>query len=104
MKIILNIKVINDLFNLNIVIIIVLAVVGNKSDLDTKKQVDDKEAKSFAKKLKASFKKTSAKNGEGINDLLEFMKDKILNPKKSKAVIVFKFKVYPLLKKLIYVI
>ena len=85
MKIILNIKVINDLFNLNIVIIIVLAVVGNKSDLDTKKQVDDKEAKGFAKKLKASFKKTSAKNGEGINDLLEFMKDQILNPKKSKC-------------------
>ena len=85
MKIILNIKVINDLFNLNIVIIIVLAVVGNKSDLDNKKQVDDKEAESFAKKLKASFKKTSAENGEGINDLLEFMKDKILNPKKSKC-------------------
>ena len=85
MKIILNIKVINDLFNLNIVIIIVLAVVGNKSDLDTKKEVDDKEAESFAKKLKASSKKTSAENGEGINDLLEFMKDQILNPKKSKC-------------------
>ena len=48
---------------------IMLAVVGNKEDLLDKEQVDENEARDFAKENNALFFSTSAKNSDAINQL-----------------------------------
>ncbi|KII67702.1 Ras-related protein Rab-5C [Thelohanellus kitauei] len=48
---------------------IVIALVGNKVDLETKREVERKEAEEFAKEKKLIFMETSASNATGINDL-----------------------------------
>ena len=48
---------------------IMLAVVGNKEDLLDKEQVDENEARDFAKENNALFFSTSAKNSNAINQL-----------------------------------
>ena len=46
-----------------------LAIVGNKEDLLDKEQVDENEARDFAKENNALFFSTSAKNSDAINQL-----------------------------------
>ena len=48
---------------------IMLAIVGNKEDLLDKEQVDENEARDFAKENNALFFSTSAKNSDAINQL-----------------------------------
>ena len=59
---------------------IIIAVAGNKDDLEeTKKDVDENEAREFAKSINAKFKMTSAKvNGLGFSNFLkELLEDYI---------------------------
>lgn len=48
---------------------IITVIVANKSDLYENEEVDEKEAREYAKSMNALFKKTSAKNAEGIENL-----------------------------------
>ena len=48
---------------------IILAIIANKSDLIDKEQVDESEARNYAKEINALFALTSAKNNTGVNDL-----------------------------------
>ena len=48
---------------------IILAVVGNKSDLAKEEEVDEEIARNYAEELGALFFSTSAKNRAGIDDL-----------------------------------
>ena len=50
---------------------IILVIAANKSDLIEHEQVDEGEARNFAKELNAIFISTSAKSSEGINSLFE---------------------------------
>ena len=50
---------------------IILVIAANKSDLIEQEQVDEGEARNFAKELNAIFISTSAKSSEGINSLFE---------------------------------
>ena len=60
--------------------IIVIALVGHRSDLLNKEQKDTKkEAKKFAKKINSLFRMTSAKNNSGITELFEAIAKKLLN-------------------------
>ena len=52
---------------------VVLFIVGNKSDLFGEEQVAESEGKSLAKENKASFLLTSAKENEGIPNILELI-------------------------------
>ena len=49
----------------------ILAVVGNKSDLYLKEQVNEEEAEKFAEENNAIFMLTSAQSGVGINKLFD---------------------------------
>ena len=49
----------------------VLAVVGNKSDLYEKEEVEESEARAYAKEIKATFMNVSAQNGSNIDNLFE---------------------------------
>ena len=55
---------------------IILAIVGNKADLIEKEEVDEVEARKFAKDNNAVFFRTSAKSSMGINKLFEDMTKK----------------------------
>ena len=48
---------------------VILALCGNKSDLINEEQVDEGEARNYAKEINALFYPTSAKNDYGITDL-----------------------------------
>ena len=48
---------------------VILGVSANKSDLIDYEEVDENEARDFAKKIGAVFKPTSAKSSAGINEL-----------------------------------
>ena len=50
---------------------IMLVIVGNKSDLIDKEEVNEEEVRNYAKEINAMFFSTSAKNYEGINNLFE---------------------------------
>lgn len=62
---------------------IILAVVGNKTDLidsDNDDQVDDDDAEKYAKSIKAIFRLVSAKTDQkGINSLFEEVLDKFID-------------------------
>jgi small GTP-binding protein len=58
----------------------VIAVVGNKTDLYSEKKVDVDDAKDLAKKMKAIFQLTSAKNNDGITNLFDNIGKKYLQP------------------------
>ena len=47
----------------------IFAVVGNKCDLFNEEEVDEEEAKKFAKSIGAIFKLTSCKESIGIDEL-----------------------------------
>ena len=61
------------------VIIIVLGLFGNKSDLFEKEQVPEAEARNYAKEIGAIFKLSSACNGTGIEELFKAIGCKFLN-------------------------
>ena len=56
---------------------------GNKSDDYENEDVKDGEAKEFAKSIRAIFKKTSAKLGNGIDELFKIIGKQYLNPELS---------------------
>ena len=62
----------------------ILAVVGNKSDLLEKEEIDEAQARKFADKIKAIFKLTSAKNDVGINDLFKSLAEEYLKKNITK--------------------
>ena len=51
------------------IIIIVYALIGNKSDLIENKEISEEEGRNFAKKIGAMFYLTSAKDGSNVNEL-----------------------------------
>jgi len=48
---------------------IVIALCGNKSDLSARRQVSEEEAKKYAEEEGLMWAETSAKSGEGVNDI-----------------------------------
>ncbi|KAL4482995.1 hypothetical protein ABPG74_019021 [Tetrahymena malaccensis] len=56
---------------------LILAIVGNKSDLQDKQEVPYEDAMNFAKQVDALFELTSAKENRGINDLFMKLANKI---------------------------
>ena len=59
---------------------VILALVGNKTDLYENKDVEDEEAIKYANDIGAIFGRTSAKNGSGIKELFEHIGKKIIDP------------------------
>ena len=57
-----------------------MAIVANKNDLYESEEVDEEEAKQFAKDLDIIFGRTSASSGEGIDAIFEEIGNRILNP------------------------
>lgn len=49
----------------------IIAIVGNKCDLDSKRVVDFEKAENFAKSVNGVYIETSAKSGYGIDQLFE---------------------------------
>ena len=64
---------------------VIIAVVGNKSDLFESQEVDEKQAKDFAKKIGAFFRLTSAEFNVGINELFKYLAEKYLSPKNIRG-------------------
>lgn len=64
---------------------VIIAIVANKSDLYEYEQVDEGDARKYAKSLGLLFHQTSAKNGEGIENLFREIGKKyfILKDKKK---------------------
>ena len=78
LKILVSILIFN-FFNL----ILVVAIAANKSDLIEKEQVNEAEARKYAKEMGALFKVTSACTAAGIEELFRSIGCKILNPNYS---------------------
>ena len=64
---------------------IILAIAANKSDDYINQQVDNQEGKDLAKSLNAIFVCTSAKLGNGIDDLFRMVAEKFIDPEKNIA-------------------
>ena len=64
---------------------IILAIAANKSDDYINQEVNIQEAKDLAKSLNAIFVCTSAKLGNGIDDLFKMVAEKFIDPEKNKA-------------------
>jgi len=64
---------------------IILAIAANKSDDYINQQVDIQEGKDLAKSLNAIFVCTSAKLGNGIDDLFRMVAEKFIDPEKNIA-------------------
>ena len=54
-----------------------IIIVGNKNDLDNKREVTTEEGKQFAEKNKCPFFETSARNNENISEIFQKMADEI---------------------------
>ena len=65
----------------------ILAVFGNKSDLDKDEEVNEQDARDFAEEINAFFMLTSAKNNDRIDDLFETLAKEYFNPKFTSSVI-----------------
>lgn len=69
-------------------------MIGNKTDMEEKRQVTTKEAQEFAKNHKILFMETSAKNGHNIekafeciaNIILDRIKKGEINPKEELGI------------------
>ena len=61
----------------------IIALIGNKVDKYLEEEVSEEEGKKFAKEINAVFKRTSALNGTGIEDLFEELVDKYLSELKN---------------------
>ena len=64
---------------------IILAIAANKSDDYINQEVNIQEAKDLAKSLNAIFVCTSAKLGNGIDDLFKMVAEKFIDPEKNIA-------------------
>ena len=62
---------------------IILAIAANKSDDYMNQEIDNQEGKDLAKSLNAIFMCTSAKFGNGIDDLFKMVAEKFVNPEKN---------------------
>ena len=65
----------------------ILAVFGNKQDLDKDEEVNEQDARDFAEEINAFFMLTSAKNNARIDDLFETLAKEYFNPKFTSSVI-----------------
>ena len=65
---------------------VIIAVVGNKSDLYEKEEITENEGREFAVKINAIFKLTSAQSGTGINKLFESLAEKYFSPEHESKV------------------
>ena len=63
---------------------IILGIAGNKSDLIDKEEVNEDEARKFAKEINASFRLTSALSNIGIEELFLELTKKYLEEKKEE--------------------
>ena len=59
---------------------VIYALVGNKSDLYEKEEVNEIDAQKYAEEINSIFKTTSALSNVGINNLFENIAQKLLNP------------------------
>lgn len=59
---------------------VIIAIVGNKSDLYEYEEVTEDEGKEFANSVNAIFMQTSASNGTGINELFDMIGNEIIKP------------------------
>ena len=59
---------------------IIIAIVGNKSDLYEYEEVTEEEGQEFADSIDAIYMQTSAYNGTGINELFDMIGNKIIQP------------------------
>ena len=59
---------------------VIYALVGNKSDLYEKEEVNEIDAQKYADEINAIFKTTSALSNVGINNLFENIAQKLLDP------------------------
>ena len=57
-----------------------MALAGNKDDRYEFQEVNDEEAKNFAKEINAIFQKTSAKQSRGVEELFKLIALKFINP------------------------
>ena len=60
---------------------LVLVVAGNKNELCEQKEIADEEAEEWAKSIGAVFFSISAKNGNRINEMFDYIGKKLLDPK-----------------------
>ena len=61
----------------------ILALIGNKLDLYLEEKVTEEEGQNYAKELNAVFKRTSALEGVGLEELFNELMDKYLNEIKN---------------------
>ena len=57
-----------------------MALVGNKDDMYSFQEITNDEGIAFAKELNSIYKRTSAKSGEGIDDLFKTIGKQFLHP------------------------
>ena len=60
---------------------VIFAVVGNKTDLDDRREVNSNEGENYAKEHDFIFKEVSAKTGDGINELFDVILKEMLKKK-----------------------
>ena len=65
---------------INLISNLVIAIAANKIDLSDDEEVDELEAREYAKSIGAIFKLTSAKKGTGIVELFQSIGCKVLDP------------------------
>ena len=56
-----------------------LVLIGNKSDLEAERQVDEKAARDLADTLGIKYFETSAKTGENVNEAVEALLDQVFS-------------------------
>merc|ERR1719386_81124 len=59
-----------------------IALAGNKSDLEANRQVDREVAQNYANEMGILFMETSAKSGQNVNEIFQNIAEKL--PKQSK--------------------
>ena len=64
----------------------IFAIVGNKTDLDDRREVNSNEGENYAKENGFIFKEVSARTGEGINELFDVILKEMLK-KKPKSLL-----------------
>ena len=56
----------------------IIFLIGNKSDLYEKEEVNEEEARKYAEEINSLYKLVSAQNGEGINDIFKMVGERLL--------------------------
>ena len=57
-----------------------MALVGNKDDMYQFEEITNDEGIAFSKEIDSIYRRTSAKSGEGIDELFRLVGQKFLNP------------------------